>query len=146
MGCFLPKMPVAFRADSDFKPAERSSATGQTLWSLTRKWVCVFPFPFSSSHFPAYSRGLAMHMSLGVLFLWKLEIVTPGVKKAFPSAVSLTVASISVSLDCNSAQGSSRGGLHLKLIYALQNTVSCILEKKKKSMWKHLQGAVPWKC
>lgn len=43
--------------------------------------------------------------------------------------VRLTTASIPTSLDCNSAQGSSRGGLHFQLIYNLQNTVSCALEK-----------------
>lgn len=44
--------------------------------------------------------------------------------------VRLPIASIPMALDCDSAQGSSRGGLHLQLIYNLQNTVRCILEKK----------------
>jgi len=43
----------------------------------------VSRFPFSSSHFPANPQGLAMYISLGVLFFWKLEIVNPKVQ-AFP--------------------------------------------------------------
>lgn len=77
MGDFLPKMPVAFRADSDSKTTERNSAHWRNpVMSREKKHMCVpFPFPFLS-FLCTFSHSSAMNISLGVSFLWKSEIIT----------------------------------------------------------------------
>lgn len=127
MGYFLPKMPVAFRVDSDFKIAERSSVHWTDPVVTHEKMSMCVPFLLLSP--PClFARLSDVHLSWSFVFMEVRNSNSIG-EEGFPVYCKPHWGFYFSVLDCNSAQGYSRGGLHLKLIYVLQNTVSCILEK-----------------
>lgn len=134
VGSFLPKMPVAFWADSDTKPAGINPIVSH------EKRICMFPSLLSP--FPAQiprAQPCTSHME---------ELVFMGIGKttlkmnAPPGYSESYHCFCSTSLDRSSAQGPLRGGLHPQLICDLPNTVSHILEKYVETL---CMGPIPWK-
>lgn len=92
MGHFLPRMPVAFTADSDFQTAERSSAHWIDLVVTQQKMSMCVPFPFLFLSLPCqFTRLSDAHLSRSFVFLEVRHRCSLS-----PFAVSLTMAAILV--------------------------------------------------
>lgn len=132
---------MALRTDQDFKTAERATALWRSPEMAHEKTLSLL-LPFlhmftrRSYHaamcLPALSHHAAMRLSLGVLFLWKLEIIAPKVNASPIYCQSHHCFHFNVP-GLQLSTGLLQGKPHFPLIYNFHNTAGCILEKNMRT-------------